>query len=169
MEIGDTKRGKEIGYKSLHTQYIWLACNCCGKERWVNFYRTKHPNYTGCCVSCMARSKKFWTGENHWNWKGGKYLATYSLVRCPNEFSSMANAGGYVLEHRLIMAKYLGRPLANTEVIHHLNGVPTDNRKENLVIVDSNSHERHTLNNLLKVRIRQLELVISKLIEQKEE
>jgi hypothetical protein len=42
---------------------------------------------------------------------------------------------GKIFQHILVLEEKLGRRLAFNEVTHHLNGVRTDNRPENLEII----------------------------------
>lgn len=76
-------------------------------------------------------------GERHGNWKGGaKSASGYRFVRIERNdpMYEMAQLSGYVAEHRLVAARFLGRPLRESETVHHINGDPLDNRLENLQV-----------------------------------
>lgn len=44
---------------------------------------------------------------------------------------------------RWLMEQHLGRRLAHTEHVHHINGDPMDDRIENLEILPEGSHHAH--------------------------
>ncbi len=114
----------------------------------------------------MSISKR---GEKGHNWKGGRigdgHGYIYIWVTPESPFFSMGamtskkrrHWGAYIREHRLVIAQHLGRCLRKGEIVHHLNGIRDDNRRENLALVSMNSHPKKTLIKQLQIRIRELE------------
>ena len=121
-----------------------IPCRECSKKRWISDWQKKQPTYTGLCLNCSRRSKR---GESSYNWKGGRVKTDFGyveiLLRSDDFFYPMAKKSGYVLEHRLVIAKHLGRCLQAWEIVHHLNGVKDDNRIENLELLGSTEHIRN--------------------------
>jgi len=80
--------------------------------------------------------------HNHTSWKGGRTIRRGGYIWLhlePNDaFHAMANRQGYVMEHRIIMARHLNRTLEEGEVVHHINEDLTDNTIDNLLLYASN-------------------------------
>lgn len=134
--IGDIVKGKDIGRGDSH-KYIWVACPKCGKERWLSFIHLTTGRLSGLCLSCSQKGKRrssedirkmvqahvYKRGVKSTNWKGGRRMRSDGYIQVllqPNDFFySMADKDGYAMEHRLVVAQYLGRNLHLWEIVHH--------------------------------------------------
>lgn len=132
--IGRIFGGLEViafeGTAAGHT--VW-RCRCtCGNETTVRNGNLQSGSVRSC--GCLTRR----TGEQSPNWRGG-------FTICRNGYKHVLTSdpdrkNRYQPEHRLIMAEVLGRPLADDEVVHHINRDKTDNRPENLEVLSRQEH-----------------------------
>lgn len=159
-KLGVVRKANGLGYIGSG-KYIWAACLRCGKERWAQLVGSEPRNkLCRSCVSIGKHSSKETiakiSGQNSVSWRGGRQKSDgYIIVKLqPDDFFyPMANKRGYVLEHRLVVARALGRCLQNWEIIHHkgqkYSGIEnrSDNRyPDNLEITIRGSHTREHSN-----------------------
>lgn len=93
-------------------------------------------------VPIRPRGKNNWKGKAAHGWKGGTYLTGNGYISAwvseNDPLQSMRMNNGYVLEHRLVVARHYNRPLSQNETVHHINGDKRDNRIENLQLRSGN-------------------------------
>lgn len=150
----------KIIFTPRRTNQAYCSAQC--KWTWNNTHRTQHPNIIAECAVCgnpfsryvepsrlkSGKAKGIYcsrkckgvalSGPNHPMWKGGRCLVNgYIWIHCPKHPN--AKHQGYVLEHRLVMERMLGRYLSREEVVHHRDEDTTNNTESNLELFDSNS------------------------------
>ena len=87
----------------------------------------------------MSEIRKTKRGELAPNYKRGRRMFS-GYVKILKPHHPNADKKGYVLEHKLVMSKILGRPLKKGEQVHHRNAIKTDNRPENLELIAKPPH-----------------------------
>lgn len=79
-------------------------------------------------------------GAQHYRWNSRLITSHgYVLVRV-SEDHPLHVGNGYAYEHRVVASQMLGRQLSRDELVHHINGDKTDNRPENLQVLQRGEH-----------------------------
>lgn len=102
------------------------------KARKLGFY--KEPDII------FENKSKALSGENGANWNGGirKTQTGYIQILMPDH--PRADTAGYVMQHILVFEEHTGISVPTNCAIHHLNGNKSDNRIENLCLMDKIAH-----------------------------
>lgn len=173
-KIGEIRRAREVGRKGKWL-YVWAVCPRCRKGRWV--VKCQQKERTGLCIHCsgkknqklMLKKRNGMKGINHPQWKGGRN-ATMGYIKVllqPNDpYYPMTDPRGYVFEHRLVMAKHLGRCLHSWEIVHHKDGVRSNNALSNLELMSDSNHSDITI---LQTKMKAMEEELSLLRRENEE
>ena len=127
-------------YKNSYIYSKGNQCKDCGKSI---------SNKAQRCNSCASKAN--FVGMHPAGWKGGRSTDQFGYTRIflyrDDFFYPMTqkgreiNVGAYVYEHRLVIARHLGRLLKRDEAVHHINGIKHDNRLENLVLLNNHKHQ----------------------------
>jgi len=137
-KLGIVKQDIEIGYTTEHNNnYIWHACEICGKERWVLCVNGRPRNLR--CSSCAK------LGKRNPSWKGGQTISDgYVYIRTLEH--PRTDKRGYVKRAILILEEKLGRAIRDGYDCHHINEIKDDDRPENL---EEKEHGKHASYHLI--------------------
>jgi len=113
-------------------------CEFCGSAYEVILSRQHRSKY--CNKHCMGRAlSEKWNNtpaEKRPGYKGGSYITK----RDQRTYIYQGNRK-FIAQYRKNAEIALGRQLKRTEVVHHINGDPADDRNSNLLICDQPYHK----------------------------
>lgn len=114
--------------------YSTATCAYCGKT-----FAIKNPYNTNkyCGNPCRYAHKR---GSEGAHWKGGNPVTGNGYVREYVPDHPAADPDGYVLQHRYVMERILGRYLATDEQVHHIDLNTQNNHPSNLVVLSPKEH-----------------------------
>ena len=131
----------------------YINCIVC-KKRFYTIPSELKRNKRFCSRKCLSKFRigkklsKQWRKniakakikDKNPSWKGGRVKNTNGYIMLHYPEHPFCNHRGYINEHRLIMEKHLKHYLKPTEVIHHINGIKTDNRLENFIVFSNEGY-----------------------------
>lgn len=139
---------KASAEKRTREGVVFMDCAACGKQMRRYRSQVKRAKWPMTC-GWKCRSQVM-SGANNPRWAGGawterrsgyRFVLTRALSAEDRALLPEPEPREYP-EHRLIVARSLGRALRPEEHVHHINGIKNDNRIENLYLMDWATHSR---------------------------
>lgn len=143
-------RHPDYTYKQYIEKFYPKYCATCGAQIPYEPKRAQYSIITCCSNACATKSQSKTLsgrrGRDAGSWRNGKFsgngytfLNIWGLSETDKELAEQMQKDrhdhvgkNYIQEHRLVMARHLGRALLKTEQVHHRNARRSDNRIANL-------------------------------------
>ena len=113
----------------------------CGCEQLTKIAERNHKQHGW----IKGEPKKFIFGHhsrlaNNPNWKGGEKISSYGYFLFKNGSHPRADFWGYIPKQVFIVEKVLGKFLPKKAIVHHFNGIKTDNQNKNLIVCEDRAY-----------------------------
>lgn len=141
---------RSVGISTGKTYYLLKEAGCVFRPRMPKGFVMPREavekiaaSHRGMKLSEETKKRMSEARKSHFNGLNGfghkkAHASGYVLVYVPDH--TRAHIDGYVMFHTVIMERSLGRYLNDNEVVHHINHDHSDNRVENLVLMDKHEH-----------------------------
>ena len=136
-------KGRPKGSKNKIQNGKYVVCPTCKEKFYVSMCRIGERKYCSKKCRTVTKATRKYISLSHLN--GIRYGDTrkwsgYIYVYCPKH--PFAHHG-YVKKATLVMEKHIGRYIKPPKIIHHVNGIKTGGRLENLQLCANHSEHRH--------------------------